>query len=72
MAWLNEDTDLLPGPRLVVMVLPSCVLSPAVAKLLSAEYQTLKFNTSEAAYVPAVVKETPVNVAFAVVTASED
>lgn len=47
MAWLSEETDFAPVPRLEEMV-PSKV-SVLELKELSAEYQTLKFETSEAA-----------------------
>ena len=70
IAWLSEETDFAPAPRLEEMV-PSDV-SVLELKELSVEYQTLKFETSDALYVPAVVNETPVSVALAVVTASED
>ena len=46
MAWLSEETDFAPAPKPEEMV-PSGVSEPEL-KELSAEYQTLKFETSEA------------------------
>ena len=55
IAWLSEETDFAPASRLEEIV-PSNV-SVLELKELSAEYQTLKFETSDALYVPAVVND---------------